>query len=36
MLSGTTDVAATLAPPSLSEEELITETALGPLFNCEE
>lgn len=32
-LSGTTAVSTTLAPPSLFEEELITETALGPLFN---
>lgn len=33
-LSGTTALATTLAPPSLSDEELITETALGPLFIC--
>jgi hypothetical protein len=29
--SGTTAVATTLAPPSFSDEESTTDTALGPL-----
>lgn len=29
--SGTTAVETTLAPPNLSEQEVTTETALGPL-----